>query len=352
MISKIDKNFKVETSLKEDNLVFFDVREQPFKVYGLYNHTEPGKFKRLPESVAQNTSAGVSYLNYNTAGGRVRFKTASKYVAIKAVMESVCLMGHMPLCGSAGFDLYINRDGKSTYFKTFVPPVGMKDGYENIIYFDDRSLKNITINFPLYNDVKELYIGVEKDSELQEGGEYRYTKPVVFYGSSITQGGCASRPGNCYPAIISRNLDCDYINLGFSGSARAEDAITEYLAALDMSIFVCDYDHNAPSAEYLQSTHEKLYKRIREARSDLPIILISKPDFENGLTANILRRDVVYNTYINGIKNGDKNLYYIDGKSLFQGEGRDCCTVDGCHPNDLGFYRMADIIGNVIKGIL
>lgn len=174
----------------------------------------------------------------------------------------------------------------------------------------------------------------------------------MYYGSSITQGGCASRPGNSYPAIISRMLNCDYINFGFSGNAKGEDIIVEYMASLNMSVFVCDYDHNTPSTEHLLNTHERLYKKIREGNPELPIVFISKPDFDSNVPLNIQRRNIIYSTYINAINNGDKNVYFIDGESLFKSEGRDSCTVDGCHPNDLGFMRMAETIGYMIKKLI
>lgn len=211
-------------------------------------------------------------------------------------MNSVTNLAHMTLIGTSGFDLYINNNGKSTYYKTFMPPVGMKDGYQSIIYFEDIKERDITINFPLYNDVDELIIGLQTSADLKRGNEYKYKKPVLFYGSSITQGGCASRLGNSYGSIISRNLDFDYINLGFSGSAKAEDAIVNYMSDLDISLFVCDYDHNAPNVEYLKSTHEKMYKKFRNKNKDLPIILISKPDFDNDEKLNILRRNIIYTT--------------------------------------------------------
>lgn len=351
-VSKVDKNFKTETSLPEKDIVFYDAKQPPFEIYGLYRPALPGSFRRMPEEAAKKVNQGVAQLYAKTSGGRVRFRTNSKYVAIKAALSGIVALPHMTLVGSAGFDMYIDGKSKSTYYKSFVPPAGMKDGYESIIYFEDGEYRDITINFPLYSGVDALYIGLQEGAEVLSGRQYAHKKPIVFYGSSITQGGCASRPGNSYPAIISRKLDSDFVNLGFSGSARGEDAMAEYIAGLDMSALVCDYDHNAPSISHLKATHITFYKRIREANENLPIVFVSKPDFENGRHSNILRRDVIYDTYILAYKAGDRNVYFIDGQSLFGGEDRDCCTVDSCHPNDLGFYRMAKVVGGVLKDIL
>ena len=351
-IDHVDNNFKVQTLLTEKDIKFFNVRSEPFKIYGLYNYANESLFKRMPDNVAAATNEGVKTLNYNTAGGRVKFTTNSKYIAIKAIMPAVTIFPHMTLAGTSGFDLYIDEGVRSTYYKTFMPPIGMKDGYESILYFSHEKERSITINFPLYNSVNNLYIGLQNSASVYSGVEYTYKKPVLYYGSSITQGGCASRPGNSYEAIISRSLNCDYINFGFAGSARGEEILVEYMSGMDISVFVCDYDHNAPDVEHLSVTHEKLFKKIRSKSSELPIILISRPNFENDVLDSIIRRDIIYSTYINAVKSGDDNVFFIDGKSLFKDENRDCCTVDGCHPNDAGFLRMAEVIGFTVKQAL
>lgn len=351
-ISKIDPNFKVTTSLTEADIQFFDVRNEPFKGYGLYEFSEGEQFRRLPEEVAKVTSDGVYDLHTNTAGGRVRFKTDSKYIVIKSVMSNVCNFAHMTLLGTSGFDIYENKNNRSSYIKSFIPPTDLKNGYESIIYFDTNEIRDLTINFPLYNNLDSLYIGIQNSAILERGEEYIYQKPVLFYGSSITQGGCASRPGNCYQNIISRKLDCDYINLGFSGNGKAEEAIVSYMSSLDISVFVCDYDHNAPTVEYLEQTHGRMYDMIRGEHPNTPIIMISKPDFKDCNNDDHKRRSVIFETFQNAINNGDHNVYFIDGETLFGEDNRDCCTVDGCHPNDLGFERMAKVIGSVLEEIL
>jgi lysophospholipase L1-like esterase len=229
--------------------------------------------------------------------------------------------------------------------------MGMRTGYSSAIMTDGK-MAQYTINFPLYDGVKELYIALKKDSVLEPPVSYRYEKPIVYYGSSITQGGCASRPGNSYQAIITRRLNIDHINLGFSGSGRAEKEMVQYLAGLDMCAFVCDYDYNCLSAEHLWQTHLPLYKAVRAAKPDLPIILISAPTVLKEPENFSERRAVVCATYDAAIADGDKNVHYIDGAELFAGECWDSCTVDGVHPNDFGFYRMAMRIENTLKPIL
>ena len=339
-------------------LTFRDVREKPFDIYGLYEPHEPGAFKRIPKEVADATNPGVAGLAWNTAGGRVRFSTDSRNVAIHAVMpKNPYRADHFPMTGSAGFDLFVLVGTEYRYYRTF-RPAPYDCGYEQVLSFETAEWRELMIHFPLYCNVNELYIGLDPDASVDHGRKYAVEKPVVYYGSSITQGGCASHPGAAYQAMISIDTDADFINLGFSGSAKGEPAIRDYIAGLDMSVFVLDYDHNAPDVEHLERTHEPLFKAIREKHPDLPVIFVSKPDtnhifFGKGAHTNIAkRRDVIHTTYLNALYAGDRNVYYVDGDSLFMGYHADNCTVDSCHPNDAGMFRMAERIGNYVKAVL
>ncbi len=346
-ISQIDRNFLVQTELKKEDIAFYDVMEAPFCVYGVFY--ENGMFRRLPEAVARTVNDGVYRLHTNTAGGRVRFRTNSPYVAIHAKMPSIGKMAHFALTGSAGFDLYV-RDVEERYIKTFVPPFTIEDGYESVIDFEDESMREITINFPLYSAVSTLYIGLSNRASVCAPDPYQYEKPVVYYGSSITQGGCASRPGNSYESIISRRFHTDYVNLGFSGSGRGEETIAQYIKSMDMSVFVYDYDHNAPTVDHLRNTHEKMFLTIRQENPDLPIILMGRPKFF--LTdVEEKRFEIIKATYDGARARGDQNVYLLSGRELMSWAGNEG-TVDNCHPNDLGFTSMAKAVGDVLEKIL
>ena len=356
-IEDIDKNLKVPTTTGKDDIAFYNVRRAPFEIYGLHSPEAEGNFLRMPLEVSEAVSANLTALNKNTAGGRVRFSTDSKYIAIKCVMPSPRHMPHMAFSGSTGFDLYRDTDAGSYFCGAFIPSSDFKGGeWESIVEFREGGMHDYTINFPTYSGFTELYIGLEERAKVGGGAKYAYDKPVLYYGSSITQGGCSSRPGTCYEAIISRKLNVDHINLGFSGNGKGEQPVVDYIASLDPIIFVCDYDHNAPNAEYLEPTHLNLYETFRKAHPTTPYVMISKPDFAKRHLYNgeeIDRRNAIYRNYIKGIEAGDKNLYFIDGESFFAGyaDGGDC-TVDGCHPTDLGFYFMAERIAFTIKNIL
>lgn len=337
----LDKNFIVETKIKRENLHFYDVEEAPFRIYGLMR--EDGRFCRMPKEVAYNVSEHTIRHYAHTSGGRVRFVTNSPYVAIFTEMDNITRIPHGPLTGTASFDIYVDEGKGSTYYGTFVPPYDMSDGYESVHDFPDQTERVVTINFPLYSGVKKLYVGLEGNAVIKASPDYKYEEPIVYYGSSVTQGGCASRPGTCYQNVISRRLDVDFWNLGFSDGARGEKVMTEYLAGLKMRMLVCDLDHNLPYEE-LKKRHLPLYRTVRAVQPELPIIFISAADIlmpHAKKSRLVERREVIRETYRTAIAEGDKNVYFIDGEELFAGEDRDQCTVDRIHPNDLGFYRMA-----------
>lgn len=340
-ISKIDSNFRVETTIDKKDIQFYNIEDQPFKIYGVFK--ENGKYRRMSEDVAQKVSERVYALHTNTAGGRVRFTTDSQYVAIFAKMGAVKKSSHFALAGSIGLDLYADN----RYVKSYIPPFDIEDYYESIIEFSDKAQREITINLPLYSDVHELHIGLQNDALLKAPTPYKNKKPVVFYGSSITQGACASRPGMSYEAILSRTFGFDYLNLGFSGGAHAEDEIIDYIKNLDMSAFVYDYDYNAPSAEHLKNTHEKMFIAIREKHPLIPIIIMSRP--KHFLTQEEeVRRKIIETTYLHAIEKGDKNVYFLDGEKL-TALCQDSGTVDNIHPTDFGFASIAHALSDVIS---
>lgn len=348
-IAEIDKNLAVETTIEREGLCFFDVDQEPFKIYGVFK--ENGAYRRMPEEVAKTVSEGVYGIHCNAAGGRVRFITNSPYLAVKTEMGT-WKMPHFALAGSAGYDIFAEFNGVNRYAGTLVPPFAFRGEYEAVkdFEFEDDCEKIITLNMPLYSTVKKLYIGLKEGSVLKPAPGYSNEKPVVFYGSSITQGCSASKPGSCYPSILSRRFNLDYINLGFSGGAKAEDEMIEYIKGLDMSIFVLDYDHNAPDTEHLRATHSKMFQAVRETHPDLPILILPRPKYY--LTAEEqVRHDIIYGTYLAAKERGDQNVYFIDGRKLMEMVG-DIGTVDGTHPTDSGFFSMAKAVGDVFEEIL
>ena len=351
----IDKNMIVERTVGDIPVVWRDAREEPFSIHGLYEPKSEPYFHRLPFDVAEATSEGVDKLSRESAGGRVRFSTDSPYIAIRAKFRVVGRSPHLTLISSSGFDLYTDGELGSRYIKEFRMPYDMHDYYEQIVPLDGPVLRSYTIDFPVHAVVEKLEIGLKPDAFLGKARPYRDIAPMIFYGSSIVHGTAASRPGLIYPAIISRELNIDYRNIGFSGMALGEPAIARWMASLPMSVFVCDYDHNAPSVEHLEKTHYPLYETVREKNPDVPFIMVTRPDYWTRLTEQehiLRRRDVIMSSYLKARENGDRNVYFIDGLSFNYAPHQYELSVDSVHPNDAGFIRMADSIGSVIRHAL
>lgn len=349
-ISEIDPNFKA-VRIGENDFDFYDVRTAPLEITGVFWDEDKDCFARLPESVIVTSgSIGLPVLGLQTAGGQVRFTTDSKSIAIKFELREKTDMLHMPRSGSSGFDLFHEQEfiGKAWQSNQAVPAdqclmaANLPGG-----------LREYTINMPLYNGVLKMYLGLLPGSTLG-GPTSGPRKKACFYGSSITQGGCASKPGNAYTSMICRWLRLEQFNMGFSGNGKGEPIVAEYIASQRPDIFVLDYDYNAPTLEHLQKTHEPFFRIIRNALPTLPVVMVSKPN-KNGegeFGTYQQRREVIKATYNNALARGDERVFFVDGSELFDGPDRSACTMDNCHPNDLGFYRMACGIGAAVKEAL
>jgi len=328
---------------------YFNILESPIKVTGL--STAAGNiFWRLPPDIINNVSGPVSYLAKNNAGGCVRFSTDSAQVEVKVKLAHPGGANHFALSGNSGVDVYF--DG---LFVCTARPADTKTAEYSMVMKCPSVLENgmhkVECFLPLYNTIVEMEIGIDDDARLEAAPDYKH-KAVAFYGASVTQGGCASKPGNNYTAILSRWLDFEQRNLGFSGNAKGEPILARYIATLDLSAFVLDYDHSK-SPESLEETHRNFFNIVRKARPELPIVIMSKGDFDPKPEENTRRRDIIFATYNEAVRNGDKRVWFVDGQTMFgpytTRNDRRACTVDGCHPNDLGFWRMAKTVYPVLK---
>lgn len=348
-------SFSFSESVK-NNLTVYDCRYKPFKIYGLLKPQEPGVFKRMPKEVADSTNHRVSHLYTNTAGGRLRFMTDSTVLAVGAVYAPTVFTSARTAAlsgpNSFFFDLYADGehqhvlwpegeicDDYSVHFEL------SKGHYESVARFSDKRMREIILCFPSFVNVSEVYIGVNQDAVVKEATPYRNEgNPVVFYGSSITQGACASRSGNLYQNILSRKLNMDYINLGFASGCKAESAMIDYLCTLSMPMLVFDYDHNAPSVDFLEKTHLSALRKLRKAHPHVPFVLMSKPNVHSGREEAILRAAVIEKSYQALKTESDAPIYFINGQDIWSSHDSEMMTVDGTHPTDLGFHCIAEAL--------
>lgn len=349
-ISKIDKNFEIQKTTEINGNVFA-LPCEPFTLKGCV-YSEKDGFVRMPLDIAEKISDTVHVLSRATAGVRVLFSTDSTVMKINSKMINKCVMHHMASVGSVGFTLNEVINGKEYFVCNLLPPPGDEDLVGQCKLCGGK-MRDYVLYFPLYSGVLTLNLEFDANSTVKEYKKYRDIKPILYYGSSITQGGCATKANNCYQAYISEWLNVDFLNISFSGGAKAEPLMNEYLSNVDCSVFVCDYDHNAPNVEHLENTHYKLYETFRSKgkNKNTPIVFLSMPGVYFRLDG-FERAKVIKNTYQKAIENGDKNVYLIEGANLYPDKIREHCAVDGIHPTDLGFYFMAEKIYEVLKEIL
>lgn len=348
-ISKIDKNFAA-VCITEKGKRRYALPCEPFVLHGGRYEAETG-FVRMDQKVAARVSPGVDILSKNGAGIRLNFVTNSSSIKLIVEESNMCRMRHMALTGSAGFVLCKREGGRNVFCAILCPEWNDSESFEVSAKLDGE-IHDYLLYFPTYSSVKSLAIELDEEAYVAAGAGYAKEKPVLYYGSSITQGGCASRADNTYQDMIAERTNVDYVDLGFSGNAKAEDVMVDYLREIDCSVFVCDYDHNAPDALHLLNTHERLYKRYREKRPTTPVVFVTVPVARKDDAFWNERAEVIYSTYQKARESGDENVYFVDGREFFPREIAERCQVDGCHPTDLGFYYMAQKIGATVEEIL
>ncbi len=334
-----------------ENIKFYNVRQEPFSIHGLYDAKNQKPFCRLPQDVAFATSKNISILYLDLSGGRVRFRTDSDTVAVKVERPVRERNVRVSPFVEFGFDFYMDTKFGQRFLASGRPSEAEDGKYVYTTKGLPDGEKEITVYLPAYGGIIDLEIGLREGATLSAHRPYTYTKPVLYYGSSITQGCAATRSGKIYPAIISRRFDWDFIDLGFAGSCMGEEVLAKYMAGLDMSVFVSDYDHNRSCAESLASNHFRLYEIIRDKHPDIPYYMISRPDFRFD-KKDFDRRAVVMESYLKAWRGGDPNVYFIDGSAFFDHPDKLEFTQDGTHPSDEGFLRMANIIGTVFENTI
>ena len=328
----------------------YSINEKPIKVYGIPFFDETKKLVRVPDEVIEKVPS-LDFHGRRVPGGRVCFRTDSENIVIKVKLNTLHVDIGMSLYASQSVNVYVGDRPTSRFLGVACP----RD-YEtkDIIgrYKKDKIMEDVTVLLPRNEILESVFIEIDDGATIEAPTPYKYEKPIVFYGSSITEGGISCNMCNAYTAIISRHLDTDYINLGFSGNAKGELEVADYINTIDFSIFVYDYDHNSPNVEHLWQTHEPFFKRIREKHPDTPVVMMTRPFAVYGKD-ECARREAVYATYKNAVDAGDKNVYFIDGETFFKDcDDREMCFIDTIHPNDYGFHLMAQKVEPLIKKLL
>lgn len=297
---------------------------------------------RMPVDIAETVSDNVKSLSRCTSGGRLRFVTDSAVMSLHVQLEEEAPNSAISVVVDGCFNGHagpINAEAQEWDGEFDLGRPGEK--------------KTVTVFLPRTGHPKEIVISLPDNAAVEKAAPYKVEKPVVFYGSSITMGAICTSPAKCYTALVSERLCADHVNLGFGGSALGERTMAEYIASLDMSAFVLDYEHNAPTIDHLRATHKPFFDIIRRAHPTLPILIVSRPDTDWDHLRACEGRRVIMDTFHTALADGDRYVDYVDGFYLWGNYDRHTCRQeDDCHPTDEGFARMADVIAPRLSALM
>ena len=343
--------------------IFPAVAEEPvwhdaadFPLYGQVSDSVLTRYERLPASFRNISRAPVWNLGRNSAGLAVRFRSDSPSVSVRWTSMFGNTMSHMAETGVRGVDLYILEDGQWRFAGTGRPEGRTTDAV--LVRNMDRADREYMLYLSLYDGVDSLYIGIPEDASisLPEVDLPLREHPVVMYGTSILQGGCASRPGMAHTNILGRMLGREVMNLGFSGNALLDYEIAGLMASVESpGAFVLDYVPNA-SADMIAEKGEKFFRILRDAHPDVPVIFVEDPEFPHSRFDKAIRSEVERKNAAQKVlyeklrKAGEKHVYYVSSEGMIGNDSE--ATVDGVHFTDLGMERYASHLYPVIRKAL
>lgn len=335
---------------QKDTIQFHDGLE--FTIIGRF-HSE-NSYRRFPPKYENTLRKEVWNLGQHSAGISIRFRSNSPFIDVKWVVKNDAVMDHMPFTGIKGIDLYSIVDGRWKYIST-----GRVKGKSNefmMVNNAGEGYREYLLNLPLYDGTDTVLIGISTSASISKPQENYLVsqKPVVYYGSSIAQGGCASRPGMLFTNILARKLDRPFINMGFSGNGTFDLSVGDALCETDASLYVIDCNPNTNKEQIYQRAVDLVMKLHRE-RPEVPVLFVEAFPYTNGFTkygdsGNAKKNQELKRAYDTLKNSGMKNLYYRKGDDLigddFEG------TVDGVHPNDIGMLRIAEALEPTIRKLV
>lgn len=333
-------------------LSYYDASK--FQIIGRPDVVSAKAYVRLPDALKGQVRDELWNLGQNTAGIAIRFRSNATEIGAKWRNTSVFNMNHMTPTGIRGLDLYcLQDDGTWRFVNSARPAEKISNKYsimKNMVCKD----REYMLYLPLYNGIDSLEIGVNESAyiTMPKANTPRVEKPIVWYGTSITQGGCATRPGMAGTNILERILDRVVINMGFSGNGKLDPEVAEVMAEIDASIYLLDMLPNV-TTPMLKDNIEKFYQILRKAHPTTPILLCENPEFPNmhfnvDVDTTITIKNKVLKDYAEKFrKAGDKNVYFIPSKGQIGNDAES--TVDCYHLTDLGFLRSAEYFAPIIR---
>jgi len=315
------------------------------------------RYERLPAYLEDKTRPPVWERSKHCSGLAIRFHTNATTIGVKWEVTENIEKNYFAATGFKGVDLYCLVDKEWRYAGTGIPS-GEKLTTSTILKKTDGTDREYILYLPLYDGISQLEIGVNENAVIENPliDSPRKGSPVVFYGTSITQGGCVTRAGMSYANRLSRMLDKEIINLGFTGNGKLDLEIAEAMVKIDASCFVIACVENN-TVESMQKRYIKFLEILREEKPQTPILLVENIDFPAIIFDQIPffstikdKNSTLREIYEVMKKRGDKNLYYMKADGLIGTDGEG--TVEGIHPNDLGHYRISEKMFPVIKKLI
>lgn len=344
-----------ETAPATVELQWRDALDCSFSVRGLHwlGENRPS-YSRLPLRARGVVNETVWGLAQAPASAFIHFRSDTTILAVKATNQDAEVMPHMPASGSNGMALYTGVFPHIRLWQVTMPAAAT---YESTIFENVPSqVREFRLYLPLYKGLEKLEIGLMPDAHIEVAATPRLAKPVVFYGTSITQGGCANTAGTDYVSSIGRLLNLDVINLGFSGSGMGEPEMAEFIAEIDAALFVLDYATNAKPT-LLQKTLPRFIEIVRAKHPYTPVLIMGPLCYSQYDYWQPVRRDldeerrISMDVYVNLSRQGDENIHFVDGYGLIP-FGTEAAYVDGVHPTDHGFQIIAQRLSQFIEQIL
>jgi len=346
------------SSPSDEKLCWIRVPEAPMRLSGFAWYEREKIFRRLPQKPEWPVTRDVDGLAWHTAGGQLAFRTDSPCLALRVTLSAPPDAWNMAPTGQCGFDCYFGEPFQQRYMATSRLVIGQAS-YESWLFeLLPNTPRTLTLNFPLYMGVKEIQMGLAPGAKLEVPPAWSLPGPVVVYGTSITQGASASRPGLCYTNLLSRKFNAEFINLGFSGSGKGEPEVAKVIREIpNPALFVLDFDSNIRETHLLKERWPNFIKLLREKHPRVPMLALSKPPFMTEThhpevtRYRLERRDFLRELVAQCQRDGDARIAFLDGGTLYGDDWHEC-TTDQRHATDLGFARMAEHIAPVLQSLL
>lgn len=310
-----------------------------------FAHEKGMSYARLPLRAQSRVREPVWKLSRYSSGLSIRFQTDASCIQIRYVVSDALGMTHMPPTGVSGIDMYRIEDNRWSFCSgTYIFGDTIIYNFDNLVV--DGSHSTYCIFLPLYNEVRWMEIGVESN-RLFHFVPRLNQMPIVVYGTSITQGACASRPGMAWTNIVQRYIECPVINLGFSGNGKLEEEVLDYVNEIDARVYILDCVSNLTQDSMLVERTINAVKKIRSVHQNEPILIMEHAGYSNSMTCLKRRMECenanikVRRAYNDLLNMGVKNVFYISRKEF------DFCNdawVDYVHPSDIGMNQKALVV--------